>query len=769
MAQPPLEVRTDGGKGVSTDKPAANPLYVQIADDLPQQFKTFNKTTGTVADSPAAGPVPKASALPAVSLFEGSRNGAATVDTKTEPAHDFTKERLMFSKSMSTIRCHGGNSEQNDFRLGNDYGGLQLFNSRSGDNKRLLEDMLKSDKTGTSKFSDAELKAFMEIINDPKRCPTKKDESETKKSPLPELKIEPKVETKVEAKTEPKAEPKVESKTEPKIEPKIEPKLEPKSEQKTEQKKEESLDPKSEPKSETKPEAKKEQATDLPPKAVEEPLTAFEQSIKDTGAYTVENVSEAYKAAGKEKDGVALLIVGENTPGSKELLEKLPQLKEQHPELTFVVVNKDKLDERLNKNPEDNQAKTWKAWVDQNLKDCHGQPLNYAFTSVQTLKADANGKPVPERVTSTHWGADIEAGLADQSQFAASGTARNAGDFKFEAEKPKAPVKIEEPLKPISVFRPKGPAEAVEFIQATRPELYGKTSTAAELQQRQEKYLEAIAVADKINPKYLSEQKQKVQTEIEKEIQLAKLAEVEKSPSDLPADSSKLDDLKKELTNLEFLEKAPSDLRAAMAIDLMYTANKEENVEKKAALKTLVEEMLRNSFKANPELAKNDDFDLHIFNQYGDTAKLAQEANASTQLTVDQINQQLKAIAKIGMAEEKVEKVEKAEKAEQVEVAPKAVEVPTRKATSEQAAVNLPKEIVQVRDTTTHEGRVLPRTTSCPKIERSLSGTCSGESRACNAARQSNCQSFCQSPRQNNFNGGCQSRRPILNFLRRRR
>lgn len=731
MAQPPLEVRTDNGKGVSSDKPAANPLYVQIADDLPQQLKTFGKTNVTVADSPTAGSTTKATALPGVSLFDGARNGAATVDKKAEPAHDFMKERPMFSKGMSTIRCHGGNSEQNGYRLGNDYSGLELFNSRSGDNKRLLEDILKTDKTGTSKLSDAELKAFMEIINDPKRCPTKKDESDKKILPLPELKIEPKAETKVEPKLEPKVEPKAETKTEPKLEVKTEPK----------------------------PEAKKEQPTELPPKAAE-PLTAFEQSIKDTGAYTVENISEAYKAAGKEKDGVALLIVGENTPGSKELLEKLPQLKAQHPELTFVVVNKDKLDERLNKNPEDNQAKTWKAWVDQNLKDCHGQPLNYAFTSVQTLKADATGKPMPERVTSTHWGADIEAGLADQSQFAASGTARNAGDFKFEAEKPQAPVKIEEPLKPISVFRPKGPGEAVEFIQTTRPELYGKTSTPAELQQRQEKYLEAIAVADKVNPKYLSEQKQKVQTEIEKENQLAKLAEAEKSPSDRPADSSKLDALKKELTNLEFLEKAPSELRAAMAIDLMYTANKEENVEKKAALKTLVEEMLRNSFKANPELAKNDDFDLHIFNQYGDTAKLAQEANASTQLTVDQINQQLKAIAKIGIAKENIV---------EVEGAPKVVEVPAKAATADQTAMNMPKEIVQVRDTTTHEGRVLPRTTSCPKIERSLSGTCSGESRACNAARQTNCQSFCQSPRQNNFDGGCQSRRPILNFLRRRR
>ncbi|MBA4079540.1 MAG: hypothetical protein C0508_31215, partial [Cyanobacteria bacterium PR.023] len=327
----------------------------------------------------------------------------------------------------------------------------------------------------------------------------------------------------------------------------------------------------------------------------------------------------------------------------QELLDKLPQMQAQHPELTFVVVNKDKLNERLDKNPEDSQAKSWKAWVDQNLKDCSGQPLNDTFTSIQSLKADAIGKPIPDKVTSTHWGANIEAGLADQSRYAADGTARNSSDFKFEAPK------VEEAIIPVSVFKPKNPAEAVEFIQANKQELYGKETSEEGLKQRQEKYLQAIAVADRVNPEYLSKQKLKVQAEIDKENIAAKTAAYESSPSDKPADTSKIDGLNKQLRDLEYLEKAPGLLRAEMGTDLLYRANIEKNAEKQAAMKTLAEDILRNSFKADPALAKDDSVDFHLFNLKADTAKLAQEADASSLLSADQINQKLAAIAKIGV------------------------------------------------------------------------------------------------------------------------
>ena len=66
MAQPPVDVRTDNVKAGNGDVPAAaNPLIVQIADDLPQQFKALNKSGSTPND----GSSPKGSGLPGISLY----------------------------------------------------------------------------------------------------------------------------------------------------------------------------------------------------------------------------------------------------------------------------------------------------------------------------------------------------------------------------------------------------------------------------------------------------------------------------------------------------------------------------------------------------------------------------------------------------------------------------------------------------------------------------------------------------------------------------
>lgn len=737
MAQPPGDVRTDNVKAGTGDA-AANPLYVQIADDLPQQFKTFNKSSNAASEStsPKANEStsPKANALPEVSLYESQRNEIPSSGATAQPAHDFARERNLFLNRNSTIRCHDGNSNQNGFRLNSDFSSLERFNSQGSSRRDTLEDALNPKRSSKNQLTDAEYKNLLEWLKSGSKADANTNEKPLveaiKPTPLPELKVEPAVEPKVESKVEAKVDPKTEQAkdtTPPK--PEAEKAEEPKTEeQKTEEKK-----------------------TEVP-KVEEKPLTAFEQTIKNSGAYTVDNISTAYNAAAKEKDGVALVIVGENTPGSKELLEKLPQLQAQHPELTFVVVDKDKLNERLSQNPEDKNAKEWKAWVDQNLKDCNGQPIDHTFTSVQTLKADANGKPIPERVTSTHWGANIEASLADQAKFAAAGTAKNAGEFKFEPAKPEGSIKpegqsrLDDAVKPISVFRPKNPAEAVDFIKATKPELYGKETTAESLKERQEKYMQAIAVADKVNPEYLNKQKLKIQAEIEKENIAAKTAAYESSPSDKPADTSKRDALNKQLSDLEYLEKAPGLLRTEMGADLLYRASEEKNLEKQAAMKTLAEDILRNAFKADPALAKDDTVDFHLFNLKADTAKLAQEAEASTILSADQINKRLAAIAKIGV----------------IAPAEKVADAPAPIVTTQS------KEILKASDSPDHMQHELPKTTSGPKIERSISSSCSGEVRACNAARQSNCQSFCQPQRQSN-NNNCHSRRPLLNFLRRRR
>lgn len=347
------------------------------------------------------------------------------------------------------------------------------------------------------------------------------------------------------------------------------------------------------------------------PKLEEKPLSPFQKAIKDSGAYTLDNLQAAMNAAAKDKAGVAVMIVGENTPGSKDLLDKLPQLQKQHPDLKFVVVNKDEIENKVKENPKDQNAQNWKGWIDQNLRDCSGKPIDYTFTSVQTLKADAAGKPIPEKVTSTHWGADIEAGLADQSRYAAAGTARNADKFKL-------------------AMSAEDTDNAARALAALKPQ--GTADSPAADKLRQEQYIKAIQQADSVDPELLAKRKEEVKANLEEAKSEQKRLDYESSPSDKPADTSKLDNLNLQMEQIETLQKAPGQLRADMGFEMLDQSSKEKNPVRQEAMKAVAGELLRNAIKADPELANNEDFNCRLFAQGIDATKLAEQARNSNQV-----------------------------------------------------------------------------------------------------------------------------------------
>lgn len=176
-----------------------------------------------------------------------------------------------------------------------------------------------------------------------------------------------------------------------------------------------------------------------PPEKVEKPLTELEKLAAKAGASTLETAGAAYKDAAEKGKGVAVMIVGKDTPGSQELLAKLPELMRQNPNLNFVVIDKDKVNSST-----DPAMASWKSWVNQSQSS-----YNHAFTSVQSIKRDANGNAMPDRVTSTHWGAqNIEAGLQDQGHFAADGTRRNLKQPPADTTQPAKPVNVPEAPSP---------------------------------------------------------------------------------------------------------------------------------------------------------------------------------------------------------------------------------------------------------------------------------------------------------------------------------
>ncbi len=157
----------------------------------------------------------------------------------------------------------------------------------------------------------------------------------------------------------------------------------------------------------------------------EKPKSQWEQKVSDSGAFTLDQVKEAYSTSAKDKTGLAIIIGSKDTPGSQALLEKLPDLQNENPNLKFMFVDKDIVAQKLKDNPDDANMKNWDKWIKTNLKDCNGDPVNLTLTSVQSIKSDASGRIGPDKVTSTHWTADINAGLKDQGHYAASATARN--------------------------------------------------------------------------------------------------------------------------------------------------------------------------------------------------------------------------------------------------------------------------------------------------------------------------------------------------------
>lgn len=169
-------------------------------------------------------------------------------------------------------------------------------------------------------------------------------------------------------------------------------------------------------------------------KVDDKPKSEWDKKIEASGAFTVGQAKDAYSAAAAEKDGIAIIIGSKNTPGSQELLDKLPELQKENPNLKFMFVDKDAVAQKLAENPNDKSMQNWDKWIKDSQKDCSGQPIDLAFTSVQSLKADEKGNVGPDKVTSTHWTADINAGLKDQARYAADATGRNLANSNLKLD-----------------------------------------------------------------------------------------------------------------------------------------------------------------------------------------------------------------------------------------------------------------------------------------------------------------------------------------------
>lgn len=136
----------------------------------------------------------------------------------------------------------------------------------------------------------------------------------------------------------------------------------------------------------------------------------YQKSVSSLTSFDHTNAHEAVKKAAENGSGIAFIVGSESTRDTQKLLKEMNELKDKNPGMEFVYLDKDKIKEAAASDP--NAAK-WQDWISKSTNND-----NLAFTSLQSVKAGPDGKPVIDRVVSTHWGGDIKGDITDQNRYA---------------------------------------------------------------------------------------------------------------------------------------------------------------------------------------------------------------------------------------------------------------------------------------------------------------------------------------------------------------
>lgn len=330
-----------------------------------------------------------------------------------------------------------------------------------------------------------------------------------------------------------------------------------------------------------------------------EKLDAFGQAIKDTGAYTVDNFGQAYKDAAAAGSGIAIMVVGRGIPGSEEAIKNVKKLQEENPKLKFLIVDRDKVDATIQADPKNAKMQEWKNWIDQSVKACGGNDKNTVLTSVQSLKADASGYPVPEKVTSFHWNANINQELAAKASLASDATASRAQEFRLKMDASSAKALCDQ-------------------IKAARDEaLAAPFGDMNSMRDRHAKFVKALTAASQARPDLLAERRNEI--------------------NKLTDEAQK----KEQMSTLWELENASRLLRAELGLDMVRSAANLPTPEKRAAMTQAGIDVLKDAYRTAPELRENADFAAAIKSAGVNVDQLIKDSDNAQPVSSDQIRQKV--------------------------------------------------------------------------------------------------------------------------------
>lgn len=233
--------------------------------------------------------------------------------------------------------------------------------------------------------------------------------------------------------------------------------------------------------------------------------------MKRVTNWDADNFQGAYDAAAKNGTGVTFVVGSLNKKDTQDTLKNLEALKAKNPNMQIVFFDTDKI-------KDDPKYQGLRDWVQKNTNND-----DLSFMAQYSVRPGEGGKPVGDKLISTHWGSDTTT-LDEQQKYGKMYTEKFKGQFKIQEGQPEVTPQVKPSDKPSE--KPAGPQNPQQA---------------------------AIAEADKINQQAVSTDLDKVN---------AAIAEAQKAGE---AGAKQLPELFAQQKKLQAMREAPARTRKEYA------------------------------------------------------------------------------------------------------------------------------------------------------------------------------------------------------------
>lgn len=149
----------------------------------------------------------------------------------------------------------------------------------------------------------------------------------------------------------------------------------------------------------------------------------FDASVKRVTNWDADNFQGAYDAAAKSGGSVTFVVGSMDKPDTQATLKNLEALKAKNPNMQIVFLDTDKI-------ASDPKYQGLRDWVQKSTNND-----NLAFMAQYSVRPGEGGKPMGDKLVSTHWGSDVTS-LEQQQQFGKMFTEKYKGQFKIAETQP---------------------------------------------------------------------------------------------------------------------------------------------------------------------------------------------------------------------------------------------------------------------------------------------------------------------------------------------